>query len=125
MAKTTIIDEREFEAIRQGMDAFDAKRETIIKESRDILKLSKHAIYSIHRDEFETAQQQLEDAEAIKTRIEQEIDGDKDLRTGGFSNALEEYVEAKTLLSFITHQRIATMKELKVEPEEYLSLIHI
>ncbi len=115
-----IIDEKEFARIREGMDAFDAKRETIIKESRDILKLSKQAIYSIHRGDLKAAEQGLKDAASLKAKLEKAIAGDQGLRTGGFSNALEEYVEAKTFLSFVTKKRIATMKELAVQPDEYL-----
>lgn len=116
----SMIDESEFKAINEQFNRFDEKRESIIKKSRDILKASKHAIYSLHRDEVEKATEKLKAVESLKEMLEKEIDSDKKLRSGTFSNALEEYVEARTFLSFVTEKRIATMKELKVEPEEYL-----
>lgn len=115
-----MLDESDFESIKSGMEAFDAKRERIIKESRDILKLSKQAIYSVHRDEYHEARKQLDEAERIKKRLETEMANDHALRTGGFSDALAEWVEAKMLLHFMDHQKILPMKELHVEPEEYL-----
>jgi predicted translin family RNA/ssDNA-binding protein len=115
-----MLDEQEFGEIKRQLEAFDEKRETIIKESRDILKLSKQAIYSVHRDDLEKAEAQLKEAEAFKARLEKEIGKEPELRTGGFSGALGEYVEARCLLGFVRKGTILTMKELGVLPEEYL-----
>jgi predicted translin family RNA/ssDNA-binding protein len=115
-----MLDEMEFEEIKERFEAFDAKREAIIKESRDILKLSKQAIFSIHRDDLEKAKAQLGDAEALKKKLEKSVAADPSLRTGGFCNAVEEYVEAKTFLHFLEKGTILPMKRLKVTPEEYL-----
>ena len=115
-----MLDEKEFQAIRDSMDAFDAKRETVIKESRDLLKHSKQAIYCLHRDDIKGAEEHLQAAEVVKRKLDPEMAKDADLRTGGFSSALEEYVEAKTFHSFLTTGKIATMKSLGVLPDEYL-----
>jgi predicted translin family RNA/ssDNA-binding protein len=115
-----MLDEKEFEEIKAQFEAFDERREKIVKESRDILKLSKQAIYSVHRDELKTVHEKLDEAERIKARLEKEIDGEDALRTGGFCDALAEYVEARTLLHFVEKGEVLSYKKLKVSPEEYL-----
>ncbi len=114
------LDEQEFAEIKRSFEAFDAKREAIIKESRDILKLSKQAIYSVHRGDLEKAREQLSAAEKIKERLEGAIGNDPNLRTGGFANALEEYAEARTFLDFTRDGTITRLRDLKVDPEAYL-----
>ena len=65
-----MLDEKEFETIKKQFEEFDLRREKIIKESRDILKLSKQAIYSIQRDDVKNAALQLKDAELLKIKLE-------------------------------------------------------
>ncbi len=115
-----MLDEKEFEEIKQRFEAFDLKREGIIKESRDILKLSKQAIYSVHRDDLAKAETQLAAAEKVKAKLDAEIACDSALRTGGYGHALEEYVEARTFLSFVKDGTVPTMKSLGVCADEYL-----
>ncbi len=115
-----MLDESEFEEIKQAFSSFDERREAIIKESRDILKLSKQAIYAVHRDDHQRAEHLLHEAEAVKRRLEPSIVHDPALRTGGFCNAMEEYAEARCLLEFVKHGRVTRLKELGIEPEEYL-----
>ena len=47
----------DFERIDSELRAYDEKREQVIKRSRDIGKLSKQAIFSLHRGADEEAQQ--------------------------------------------------------------------
>ena len=115
-----MLDETEFEDIKRTFEAFDERRETVIKESRHILKLAKQAIYAVHRDDLQRAHHLLEEAETEKKRIEASIGDDRGLRTGGFCNAMEEYVEARTLLDFVRHGKVTRLKALGVLPEEYL-----
>jgi len=117
----TLIDEKEFKAMKADMEAYDAARDTIIRECRDITKLSKQAIYSLHRDDRKAAKQQLADAEKVIAKLLVQVKKDPALRTGGFSASLEEYVEAKAFLRFLEKGDLITQKELKVvEAEEYL-----
>jgi len=115
------IDEKEFQSLKKELEAYDASRDTIIRECRDITKLSKQAIYSLHRDDAKTARQQLADAEKVIAKLLKDIGDDPTLRTGGFSASLEEYVEAKAFLRFLEKGTLIGCKELKVvEAEEYL-----
>lgn len=116
-----MLDPKEFSAIRKQMEDYDASRDTIIKESRDITKLSKQAIYSLHREDPATAKQQLADAEKVIAKLLKSIKADPRVRTGSFSASLEEYTEAKAFLRFLENGKLISCKELKVvEAEEYL-----
>ncbi len=115
-----MLDEREFARIKERFEAFDEKREAVIKESRDILKLSKQAIYCLHREDRDGARERLDKARGVKERLEAEIACDTALRTGGFSNAVEEYVEARAFLHFLAEEAILPFSEVSVLPEEYL-----
>ena len=116
-----IIDEKEFKQLKVELEIYDAARDTIIKESRDITKFSKQAIYSLHRNDAKTAKQQLSDAEKIIVKLLKSIKADPTLRTGGFSASLEEYTEAKAFLQFLEKGTLIACKELKfVDAEEYL-----
>jgi predicted translin family RNA/ssDNA-binding protein len=115
-----MVDSAVFAKLKAAMDSFDEKRDRIIRESRDILTNSKHAIYSIHRDELAAAKEQLAAAKAVKTKLEALIGDDAGLRTGGFSSACEEYVEAAALLSYVTNGAFPTPEDLGVSGEEYL-----
>lgn len=115
-----MLDENEFAEMKARFEAFDGERERIIRESRDILKLSKQAIYSVHRDDLKRADHLLQEAETVKRRLEPAFGQDSALRTGGFCGAMAEYVEARTLLDFVRHGHVTRLKDLGVEPEEYL-----
>ena len=115
------IDQKEFEQLKHDMEKYDAARDTIIKESRDITKLSKQAIYSLHRGEVDAARQQLAAAKAVITKLITVIKEEPTLRTGGFSSGMEEYVEACAFLFFIKTGKLLPYKEVPdLEPEEYL-----
>lgn len=110
----------EFDIIKDALDKFDGARETIIKESRGILKNAKQAIYALHRDDLVEAKKLLEEAKKIKKALEEKIVDNSKLQTGAFANSCEEYAEAFAFLVFIEESRLATRDEMQVTIDEYL-----
>ena len=49
LMETEMLSIADFDAIKTRLDKIDALREDVIKKSRDIQKLSKQAIFSLHR----------------------------------------------------------------------------
>jgi predicted translin family RNA/ssDNA-binding protein len=47
---------------RERMETYDKLREDVIKQSRDIQKLSKQAIYSVHRGALQDSRTKLDQA---------------------------------------------------------------
>ena len=84
----------DFDTIKAELEAYDKRREQIIKQSRDVQKLSKNAIYSLHRDPGPEgkAAAQLDQAAGLASAIVAELVEDcPSLRTeGSYSNCMEE-----------------------------------
>jgi predicted translin family RNA/ssDNA-binding protein len=69
--------ESEFRAINQRMTDYDQLRESVIKESRDIQKMAKQAIFAVIRNQLGDAKQKLQKslqkAEKLYTDIIQKV----------------------------------------------------
>lgn len=116
-----MIDKKEFHSMASEMAAFDEKREIIIKKSRDILKLSKQAVYDIHREDLNYAKKKIDDAKKEIDILKKSILETKGLDVvGAFYDALEEWVEAKTYFEFVKKGKIPKRMELDIDTETYL-----
>jgi predicted translin family RNA/ssDNA-binding protein len=93
----------------------------VIKRSRDIQKLSKQAIYSLHRGDDNDASNKLKLALTAAVELAPLISQSPSLRHGSFSNSIEEYAEAVILRTYLQDGRVATREEVQLaEVEEYL-----
>lgn len=120
-ASRAVVDETDFARIQREMEEEDAKREQLIKRSRDMLKLSKHSIYSSMRGDLVSAKADVVSALNIGRELLAGADTNPNLRFGAVSGAMEEYAEAVIFLEFLEHGRIPTQAELEiVTREEYL-----
>lgn len=116
-----MIDIKAFASMRKEMEQFDALREQLIKRSRDVLKASKSAIYSVQRSDYKTAEQQLKAAKVIVGELRKIVAKDVHLaQVGAYGEALEEYVEASCVFSFITRNELPSPKDLGVDADVYL-----
>ncbi|MBI4453263.1 hypothetical protein HY636_01335 [Candidatus Woesearchaeota archaeon] len=112
---------KELNKIKENLEEFDKQRENIIFLSRIILKASKSAIYSAHRNDFNTSKKQIEEAETNIKKAESLFKKDENLRNvGAYSEALEEYVEAKCFYGFMKEKKLPELAKLAVSPDEYL-----
>ena len=86
----------ELESLRLRMVRRDDLRESLIKKCRDGQKAAKQAIYSLHREDFKSAEKQIDICEkCILDQLKPIVDEEPQLRYGSFANVLEEYAEAK------------------------------
>jgi predicted translin family RNA/ssDNA-binding protein len=67
------IDTEGIDAIRKRMDEVDAKREDLIKKSRDVQKLAKQAIFSIQRGNLNDAGDKLRVSKGIASGLIESI----------------------------------------------------
>lgn len=112
-----MIDKSEFEKIRKELEKLDKNRESAIQKSREIIKLSKQIIYSLHRNDIKTAKDLIKKIKLDKSFLQQKhFESDTDMP----NVALQEYVEATCYFEFITASRIPTRKELNVPVDAYL-----
>lgn len=119
-----MLDKKEFQSMASEMEDFDKKREEIIKSSRDVLKLSKQAVYDIHRNDLNYASKRINEAEELIKSIRKQTSLLKGLDAiGAFNASLEEWVEAKCYHEYSKNDKIPTRKKLGVDIETYLGAL--
>ena len=67
--KPLFYDVEDFNLIKKRLNEVDQKRELVIKKSRDIQKLSKQAIFSLHGKRFQEAKAKLQNGKEIAEEI--------------------------------------------------------
>jgi len=134
------VDVTTMNAISERMKERDARREQVIKQSRDVLKSAKKAIFGLHRDNMKQARSEIEKAVTCACKIEKEfLEAQPSLRKGSYANAVEEWAEArlfehwllwtagqkeekktldKNTTPFLLHSEIR--KEIEMTEDEYL-----
>lgn len=130
-AAATLVDDSLFDAVRGRMDAYDAAREDVIKRSRDVQKLSKQAIFALHKSGEggrAKATKNLSDAAAKAKAIAAEllVGAGVSLRKGSYGNALEEWAEGRIFQLWLENSagelasREMLCRELPITADEYL-----
>lgn len=110
-----------FQKLQKEYVDYANSRHEIIKISSDALRMSKQAIFALHRDEQNKAGDLILQVENIFGELNKKFKQDIRLQyEGAYKAAVEEYVEAKLFYQFLKTQKIAVIKEVKVNLEEYL-----
>ena len=106
-----------FKKLQSEIQQYDVEREKLIKKSRDVLKLSKQAIYAVHRgDNADSLVQQMQtEMKALETIAKH---SPMMLSEGSYKIAAQEFVEALLYHSFV---KTETLTDIKV-PAEYFVL---
>jgi len=101
--------------MRKELEQFDLNREKVIKQSREIIKLSKLIIYSVQRGSIHEASNNL-------AKIKQQIKKlpEDNFNTGMASVARQEFVEALTFYHFMKDGKLITKAETGIPTYEYL-----
>jgi predicted translin family RNA/ssDNA-binding protein len=113
-AAVDLLDVAAIDAIRQRMEAYDKLREEVIKQSRDVQKLSKQAIFAVHRGNLKDCRIKLDQAMAIAVKILVIVNEHPTLRQGAFGNSLEEWAEGAMTLEWAEKQVVMSMEDMKV-----------
>ena len=107
---------QEFKRIVEEFEKRDKQRESTIQNSREVIKLSKQIIYSLHRG---NPRQAAPLVEKISKQVKKlpKLSSDEGISRVAF----QEYVEALCFYEFVKSKNIPTAKSLGVSSEEYLS----
>jgi len=109
------------ERIREELARKDELRQEIRIATRRVTRLSKQAIFQIHRADLEKAEETLKEAKKI-------LDGVKDLTkdypdllySGSVDSAFQEYAEANILLGLVKDSRFVNFEELDIPMASYV-----
>src|SRR3989338_8966994 len=99
-----------FNQLQQEIKQYDEEREKLIKKSRDVLKLSKQVIYSVHRDEMKQAAEMVKEIEHEKKKLDTIAQGKaKLIFEGSYKVAIQEYVEAVLYYNFVKTGKLISL----------------
>lgn len=108
--------------LRQRLESTNAARETALKESREIIRLSSRTIRAVHRQEFHDASELLSQVRDKVEVVKKELADHPGLFYAGYvHDSQKEYVEAAAVYAMVQGEPIPTADELGVEAAAYLN----
>ena len=116
-----MLDKSNLKEILKEFNEADSQRELLIKKSRDVLKLSKQLIYSLHREDLASSKTLSDDIKNSFEELCKIADKSPELKySGSYKISAQEYVEALCYYGFVADNKLPTHKELKVDHYSYL-----
>lgn len=110
------------ERIRQQMEAVSAARDAAYQQSRELVSACARTIRAIHREEWENAQQLLQQTRQAAQKLTAGVSAHPDLYYAGYTqDALKEYVEAHLTYALVRNQTLPTPEELNAEDSTWLN----
>lgn len=110
--------------IRAVLDVKDSVREEALRGSRELIRLSATTVRSIHRHEFESAQQGLSEASQRAVELIALRHTHPDIYYAGYvQDALKEYAEASLLYALVQSQPLPSFAQLDIEVPAYLNAL--
>ena len=107
-----------FPQLRKEVQDYDTERENLIKQSRDVLKLSKQIIYAIHRDDLSEAAKLVKQIETEKKKLDVIAKHSRKMGSeGSYKVAIQEYAEALLYYHFIKDEKLV---DLPVDTEHFI-----
>lgn len=116
-----MISSKDLKQIQESLTSFDEIREKMLAVSRVATRLSDWSIIQMHRNDMERAEISLKEAKEALVQIRDLVKNTPELRqTGSVLVAYQEYVEAVLLQGLLKEGKLASLKEVDVEPVPYI-----
>jgi translin len=116
-----LISSKDLKQIQESLTSFDEIREKMLAVSRVATRLSDWSIIQMHRNDMERAEISLKEAKEALVQIRDLVKNTPELRqTGSVLVAYQEYVEALLLRGLLKEGKLASLKEVDVEPVPYI-----
>ena len=110
------------ELIRQNFETRTALRDEALKKARQLTRACSLAIRAVHRNDFDSMEANLAEAQSLADKLRSEIKDHSDLYYAGYTqDSLKEFVEANATCALIQNQALPTPEELGVEYATYLN----
>ena len=116
-----MIDKKLFSKLKKDYQTYDIGRRVVIKNSNDILKLAKQAIFALHRENIREASKSLNQAEKALKYLQSKMKRIRGLQLeGSYLAAMEEFVEAQLFFQFIKTGRVSFIKGYSIGTNSYI-----
>ncbi len=110
------------EHIHQAFEARTTARDRALTQVRTLTRHCANAIRAVHRDEYELAQIQLNEANRLAEELRASLAEFPALYYAGYTqDALKEFAEASIVFALVTNGRLPTPQELSMEDATYLN----
>ncbi len=110
------------EQIRQNFEVRTSIRDEALKQARQLTRACSLAIRAVHRNDFDTMEACLAEAQTLANKLRDDLKDYPDLYYAGYSqDSLKEFVEANVTCALIQNQALHTPEELGVEDATYLN----
>ena len=115
-----MLDKKDLESIKSKIEKFEKQRDSVIRMSRDVVKLSKKVIYALHRKDMKSAASSVGQMNKEFRKLAVIAKHPKIISSGSYKVAVQEYVEAVCFYELMKNNRIPPNSKLKLDPEFYL-----
>lgn len=116
-----MIQSGDLKLIQRELASFDEVREKVLEVSRVASRLSDWSIIQMHRKEMDRAASSLRDARRSLSRMNTLLRKVPELKqSGSVLVAYQEYTEAALLYGLLKRGRMASLREVGVEPVPYI-----
>lgn len=110
------------EKIHQALEARTQARDRALSSARQVTRHAAQAIRAIHREEHESAYEQIAQARELVGSMQKDLAVFPELYYAGYTqDAIKEFVEANITCALIENQPLPTPDDLKVECATYLN----
>lgn len=110
------------ERIHQALEARTRARDQALTQARALTRHAAHAIRAAHREEWDIAAEQLEQARQLVRQLQQDLAPYPELYFAGYTqDAIKEFAEASIACALIQNLSLPTPEELGVEDVTYLN----
>ena len=110
------------EDIHTAFEARTNARDQALSQARTLTRHCANAIRSVHRNEFDAAEEQLKSAINIVISLQADLESYPDLYFAGYTqDALKEFAEASIVYALTNGKELPTPQELKLENSAYLN----
>ncbi|MFA5175007.1 MAG: hypothetical protein WC430_01095 [Patescibacteria group bacterium] len=116
-----MLNKRYLGQLKKEILSYAEKRRETIKSCGDALYSSKKAIFAMHKDRMEDADDYLKKAETIFVELNKKFKKDPQIfEEGSYRAALEEFVEASIFCQFLNNKIIGEIPNLNVDADVYI-----
>ncbi len=107
-----------FSQLRKRWSAYEKERRDVIKQSSDVLTMSKQAIFAFHRKDIKGGERLLADADTLLSRLAKGFKKTTGLSDeGSYRAALEEYAEARMFHAFLQNKKIGPVEAPAIDDD--------
>lgn len=105
----------------QDFEARHLVRENALKQTRKLTRYCANAIRAIHRDEQESAEDNMDAANSIVANLFDSLKDYPEFYFSGYTqDALKEYVEARLTINFLKNKPLPSPEDMGIECSTYL-----